>query len=237
MDMLLFGAFPYVALVTFMIGTIYRYRHGFKYSSLSSQLLETEKLFSASLAFHIGILTIFFGHLLGFIFPSIFSSLGGSTLVIFETIGLIFGLLAIIGLVLLFIRRHTNDRIKVVTNKMDTVIELLLIIQFVLGVIIAIGSKWGLAWYASDMVPYLHSIFSFNPDISAIVVLPPLIQGHIVLAFVIILLVPFSRLVHFLVAPFHYITRPFQVVRWNWNRKTINDANRSWSDVQRPKNN
>jgi len=237
MDMLLFGAFPYVALVVFMIGTIYRYGHGFKYSSLSSQILETEKLFSASLAFHIGIIMIFLGHLLGFLFPSIFSSIGGGTLVVFETIGVIFGALATIGLVLLFVRRHTNDRIKMVTNRMDTLIEALLIIQFILGLIIAIGSKWGLAWYASDMVPYLHSIFTFSPDTSAVVALPWIVKTHIVLAFAIILLVPFSRLVHFLVAPFHYIRRPFQVVRWNWNPKTVRDAKTSWNDVRRPKNN
>jgi nitrate reductase gamma subunit len=237
MDMLLFGAFPYVALVVFMIGTIYRYGHGFKYSSLSSQILETEKLFSASLSFHIGIIMIFLGHLLGFLFPSLFSSFGGGTLVMLETIGVIFGVLAIIGLVLLFIRRHTNDRIKVVTNRMDTVIEALLIVQFILGVVIAIGSRWGLSWYASDMVPYLHSIFTFTPDISAVVVLPWIVKTHIVLAFVIILLVPFSRLVHFLVAPFHYIRRPFQVVRWNWNPKTVRDPKTSWDDVQRPTNN
>jgi len=53
-DSLLFIALPYVALVVFMIGTIYRYQHGFKYSSLSSQLLETESLFPASVAFHVG---------------------------------------------------------------------------------------------------------------------------------------------------------------------------------------
>ncbi len=237
MDMLLFGALPYVALIVFMIGTIYRYGHGFKYSSLSSQLLESERLFPASVSFHAGIIIIFLGHLFGFMFPSIFSSFGGETIVILETIGVIFGVLAIIGLGMLFFRRHTNDRIKVVTNKMDTIIEALLIIQFILGVIIAIGSRWGLLWYSSDMVPYLHSIFTFNPDISAIVVLPWIVKTHIVLAFIIILLVPFSRLVHFLVAPFHYILRPFIVVRWNWNRKTVRDPNTSWNDVKRPTNN
>jgi nitrate reductase gamma subunit len=225
MDMLLFGGFPYIALVVFMIGTIYRYSHGFKYSSLSSQLLETEKLFSASVAFHVGIIMIFLGHLFGFLFPSFFSSFGGVTLVVLETIGVIFAILAIIGLVMLFIRRHTNDRIKVVTNRMDTIIEALLIIQFILGVVIAISSRWGLSWYASDMVPYLYSIFAFNPDIDAIVLLPWIVKTHIVLAFIIILLVPFSRLVHFLVAPFHYILRPLIVVRWNWNPKTIRDVN------------
>jgi nitrate reductase gamma subunit len=237
MDILLFGAFPYVALTIFMVGTIYRYRHGFKYSSLSSQLLESERLFPASVAFHTGIIMVFLGHLLGFMFPALFRGLGGTTLVILETLGVVFGALAIIGLGMLFFRRHTNVRVRMVTNRMDTIIELLLLIQFILGVVIAIVSRWGLSWFASDMVPYLHSIFTFNPDISAVVALPWIVQTHIVLAFVIILLVPFSRLVHFLVAPFHYITRPYQVVRWYWDRKSVRDANRGWEDIKRPANN
>ena len=237
MDLLLFGAFPYMALALFVAGTIYRYKTGFKYSSLSSQLLETEKLFSASLSFHIGIITIFLAHLIGFIAPSLFTSIGGSSLVILEILGLIFGILAIIGLALLLYRRVTHDRIKVVTSKMDMVIEILLITQFIIGVIIAIDMRWGLGWYSATMVPYLHSIFSFQPDISGISVMKPLAQVHVVGAFLIIALIPFTRLVHFLVAPFHYITRPFQVVRWYWNPKTIRDANQQWKDVQRPKNN
>ncbi len=98
MDTLLFGAFPYVALFIFVIGTIYRYRHGFKYSSLSSQLLESEKLFPASVAFHSGIIIVFLGHLFAFLFPSVFSSFGGKALVFWETIGIIAGMLAILGL-------------------------------------------------------------------------------------------------------------------------------------------
>jgi len=237
MDSLLFIAFPYVALVVFLIGTIYRYQHGFKYSSLSSQLLETERLFPASVAFHVGILTIFLAHLFGFLFPEFFSTIGGKMLVFLETVGLIFGILAIIGLSMLIYRRFTNPRIRVVTNWMDAVIEILLLVQFIIGVVIAINFRWGLAWFASDMSPYLYSIFTFNPDISAISVSHWIIKTHIVLGFLIILLVPFSRLVHFLVAPFHYIPRPYQVVRWYWNPKTIRDPQRGFADIKTPKNN
>jgi nitrate reductase gamma subunit len=236
-DSLLFIALPYVALVVFMIGTIYRYQHGFKYSSLSSQLLETESLFPASVAFHVGIITIFLAHLLGFIFPSYFSTIGGKALIFLEIVGLIFGFLSIIGLSMLIYRRFTNPRVRVVTNIMDAVIEVLLLVQFIIGVAIAISLKWGLAWFASDMAPYLYSIFTFNPDISAITASHWLVQTHIVIGFLIILLVPFTRLVHFLVAPFHYITRPYQIVRWNWNPKTVRSAERGFLDIKKPKNN
>jgi nitrate reductase gamma subunit len=236
MDGLLFGAFPYVAITIFVIGTIYRYKVGFKYSSLSSQFLESKSFSMGSVPFHVGILVVFLAHLIAFIFPSF--SFGGSALVTMETIMLAFSILAVVGLSILFYRRMTNERVRMVTNNMDIAIEVLLLAQFVIGIFIAVSLKWGSAWYASDMVPYLWSIFTFSPDVAAVAATPFLIKFHIVAAFAIILLIPFSRLVHFLVAPLHYITRPYQVVRWNWDKKKIRDPEQPWEDViQRPKNN
>ncbi len=238
MGLLMFGAFPYVALVVFVIGTIYRYKMGFKYSSLSSQFLETKKLYSASVPFHVGIIVVFLGHLIGFLFPSFYLSFGGSSLVALETIGLAFGIIATVGLIMLLVRRLNDIRLSMVTNKMDIVIEIILIIQFILGILIAIGMKWGSGWYASDMVPYLWSILLLNPDIQAVVAMPFLVQLHIFGAFLVILLIPFSRLVHFLVVPLHYITRPYQIVRWYWDKKVIRDTNTPWEEsVRRPENN
>jgi len=85
------------------------------------------------------------------------------------------------------------------------------------------------------MVPYLRSIWMLNPDISAISAMPVAVQLHVVGASVFFFLIPFSRFVHFLVAPFHYILRPYQVVRWYWDRKAIRDTNTPWT-VTRPKN-
>ena len=236
MDGLLFGAFPYVALTIFVVGTILRYRRGFQYSSLSSQFLEAKTFSLGSTPFHVGILVVFFAHLIGFIFPSFV--FGGTNLVIMETIMLAFSMVAIAGLSILFYRRVTNQRVRMVTNTMDIIIEVLLLVQFIIGIYIAVSLKWGSAWYASDMVPYLVSVFTFQPDIVGISATPLLIKLHVIGAFMIILLIPFSRLVHFLVAPLHYIFRPYQVVRWNWDRKKIRDPEQPWEDVvQRPKNN
>jgi len=232
MDIVLFAAFPYVAVIVFVIGTIWRYQTGFKYSSLSSQFLETKKLFLASVPFHIGVLVILIGHFVGFLFPSLFTSIGGSSIVTFEIIALVFGIMAIVGLLLLMIRRFTNDRIKAVTTKMDVFIELVLLVQFGLGIWIAINYSWGSQWYASVMVPYLSSIWMFNPDISAVVAMPLAVQLHIFGASLFIFLIPFSRFVHFLVAPFHYISRPMQVVRWYWDRKAIRDTNTPWTTTR-----
>ena len=91
-------------------------------------------------------------------------------------------------------------------------IEFVLLVQFGLGIWIAVELRWGSQWYAAVMVPYLRSIFTLDPNISAVSAMPIAVQLHVIGAFLFILLIPFTRLVHFLVAPFHYITRPYQIV-------------------------
>ena len=230
---------PYLAMVLCVAGCIYRYRaSGFKFSSLSSQFLDSDKLFFGSMLFHWSVLVVFVGHLLAFLFPGWVLSLNSNqtNLVIFEMLGFTFGLGALLGLVWLFIRRLGNERVQMVTNRMDLFIELLIIIQVALGCWIAYAHRWGSVWFASDLSPYLWSLFKLNPQIAAVVDLPGAVLIHIVVAFVILALIPFSRLVHFLVAPFTYISRPYQQVMWNWDRKRIRDPNTPWSDA-RPKNN
>ena len=68
----LFVAFPYVAVIVFVVGVAYRYsQKGFTVSSLSSQFLEGKKLFWGTIPFHIGILVVFFGHLTAFLLPGV----------------------------------------------------------------------------------------------------------------------------------------------------------------------
>lgn len=234
----LFIVLPYLAIVTFIIGAIQRYRStGFKVSSLSSQFLEGKRLFFGSTLFHFGILVVLMGHLLTFLFPSATLAWNSDPLrlMILEGMAFIFGLSALVGLVSLFLRRLSNARVRVVTSRMDIVIESLIILQVVLGCWIALGYRWGSSWFASDLSPYLWSIFKFNPNIEAISALPLVIKLHIVGAFVIIGLIPFTRLMHFLVAPLHYIRRPYQQVMWYWDRKRIRDPKTPWTE-HRPKN-
>ena len=70
-DVLLFGTFPYLAIALMLVVSIQRYRRdGFTVTSLSSEFLESKWLFWGSVPFHLGILVVFFGHLIGFLVPS-----------------------------------------------------------------------------------------------------------------------------------------------------------------------
>ena len=118
------------------------------------------------------------------------------------------------------------------TTRTDIAIELLLLAQVVLGCWIALGYRWGSSWFAADLTPYLRSLGTLTPETAAVFALPWVIKLHIVGAFAILLLVPFTRLVHFIVAPLHYVVRPYQQVIWNWNRKAIRDPDTPWSEAR-----
>lgn len=224
LNTLMFAALPYVCFFIFIIGSIYRYlNRGYQVTSLSSEFLERKKLFWGSQSFHYGLLVLFFGHLIAFLFPSSILAWNGEPvrLLILELSSFAFGLATLVGLVLLIKRRLGNSRILIVSNKMDMLVYTVLITQIVTGLGVAFFVRWGSSWFASVLTPYLRSIFALNPDIAAVSAMPWLVQMHIISAFIMIAIIPFTRFVHFLVAPIDYLWRGYQLVIWNWNRKTI----------------
>ena len=228
-DQLMFLALPYLALGIFLVGSIYRYKKkGFKVSSLSSQFLEGKKLFRGSQPFHWGLLVLFFGHLIAFLIPSAVIAWNGEPIrrLILELSSFAFALAALWGLIQLIIRRLSSKTLLVVTNKMDMVVYTILLTQIISGLGVAYYLRWGSSWFASVLTPYLRSVFSFDPDISAVAEMPWWIQLHIISAFSIIAIIPFTRFMHFLVAPVDYIWRKYQIVIWNWNRKAIRSSTR-----------
>jgi nitrate reductase gamma subunit len=48
-----------------------------------------------------------------------------------------------------------------------------------------------------------------------VVSLPAFVKLHFIVGFLLILLFPFSRLVHLVMLPLQYLWRPYQVVIWN----------------------
>lgn len=220
-NLLFFGVFPYVALVFLLTISIIRYRtQAYTVSSLSSQFLESQKLFWGSTSLHIGILTLFLGHLIGFLIPRQVQLFAGSPLrlVIMEVTGLVAGLLFLLGLVLLVVRRLGNPRLRSVTSTMDVVVYALLVLQALSGLYIALFMRWGSAWYVQIAVPYLRSIFLLQPDVQLMGEVPFAIQLHVLGAFTLFSVFSFSRLMHILVAPIPYVWRTTQLVIWNRDR-------------------
>ena len=217
LDQLLFIALPYVVLVTFFLMTIYRYRaQSFTYSSLSSQFLENKQHFWAVVPFHYGIMVVTVGHLVAFLIPRsilIWNS-HPLRLYILEVSALACGVLTMAGLVGIIWRRFATSKVRQITSLNDWIIYFMLLVQVISGVGIALFHPWGSSWFATNLSPYLWSIFRLDPDISYIVAMPFLVKFHIVFAFLTVGFFPFTRLVHILVIPNPYLWRKPQVVRW-----------------------
>lgn len=216
-NQLLFIVFPYLAMFIFFLATILRYRLApYSYSSLSSQFLENQRHFWALVPFHYGIVFVLTGHVVAFLLPQQILAWNSRPLrlYILETTALVFGLLTVVGLLGAIARRLTVSKVRKVTNGFDWVVLAMLLAQVLLGVSVAVFHPWGSAWFAAAISPYLWSLVRFNPDLGYVAMLPVAVKAHIVLAYAIIGVTPFTRLVHILVVPNPYLWRRTQVVRW-----------------------
>jgi nitrate reductase gamma subunit len=225
LEFLCFIILPYITVVVCVSFTLHRYfTNPFSFSSLSSQFLENKKLFLGSILWHVGIIVVLLGHLVAFLVPNqvkIFNSVP-LRLYFFEGAGLILGLSALVGFILLCQRRLVLRRIKVVTSKMDFIVILILLFQLITGVYIAVFLRWGSSWSLITAVPYIRSLFILQPKMNLIVDLPLIFKLHMINAFIIVGIFPFTRLVHLLSLPFAYLYRPYQIVIWNIKKRKIN---------------
>jgi nitrate reductase gamma subunit len=217
-DYLLFVAFPYVAVLLAVVVTVYRFRSDrYSFSTLSSQFLEGRRLFWGSAPFHYGLLLVLLGHLVAIVLPGTVVWFNGVPvrLYVLEITGLALGLLAFIGLLALIHRRAATTRIRAVTSPMDLVLLFLLLTQIGTGLYVAIFLRWGSAWFVYTATPYLWSLAKLSPEPQLVAALPLAVKLHILNAWALIAIVPFTRLVHFLIVPIGYLWRPYQVVIWN----------------------
>ncbi|MBZ0265800.1 respiratory nitrate reductase subunit gamma [bacterium] len=216
-DLILFIVLPYLAMFTFFLVSIWRYSGlKFTYSTLSSQFLENNHHFWGMVPFHYGIIVVLLGHIVAFLVPEqllLFNRVA-LRLYILEISALAFGLLSLIGLTSIIVRRFTDSKIRKVTSTVDWIVLGLLVVQITAGVGVAIFNRWGSSWFASAMSPYLWSLVFFRPEIEFVSGLSFWVKLHIVNAFLLIGFLPFTRLVHILVIPNPYLWRKPQVVRW-----------------------
>jgi nitrate reductase gamma subunit len=213
----IFVALPYLALMLLIFVTPYRYLHNrLTWSAYSTEFLERKLLYWGSNPWHYGIIPVLLAHLIWFLFPGIIQGFLGNqdTLILIESFGLGLGLLAVVGAFLLMLRRVNEPMLRKVTYWTDWMILALLLIQAGTGVYIAYFLRWGSQWYLHTAVPYFYSILTFAPQPAYVADLPPVFRLHAACAFIIIALVPFTKLVHLLFVPFDFIKDPPILYRW-----------------------
>lgn len=223
-DFIIFGIMPYAALTILVVGSIARYdRDQFTWKSSSSQLLRRKQLIVGSVLFHVGIITIFFGHLVGLFTPVWVLDAVGVPYWMKQWMAVIIGgpagIAALIGSTILLHRRLTDSRIRVTSSWADIIIMVLIWWQLLIGLLTITQTLQHMD--GSEMVRFMtwsQSIVTWNLNAWATVVdVHWLYKLHIFLGLIITALFPFTRLVHMVsgfAAPFRYLLRPgYQLVR------------------------
>lgn len=221
LDTLIFVVLPYFAIALALFVTPYRYfTNRLNWSAFSTQFLERRTLYWGSVPWHYGVVLILAGHLIGFLFPSAVQSIlsNVSALVALESVALALGLLTLLGSVVLLIRRASGV-VRAVTGYSDWLLLLLILVQAATGVYMGLFVRWGMQWYLYTAVPWLYSLLTLNPQIGYVSGLPLVFKIHVAGAFLILAVLPFTKLVHFLFLPLDFLRDPPLLYRWAVRRE------------------
>ncbi len=217
----LFGLYPYIALAVLALGSVLRFdREQYTWRTGSSQLLRRKQLVLGSILFHVGILAIFAGHFVGLLTPiAVWDALGvthGAKQMLAIVAGGVAGAMCLVGGLLLLHRRVFDARIRATSSFGDTAILALLLTQLLLGLAtipVSLEHRDG-----GEMIKFMYwaqGIFTFRAGAADYVADAHWIfKAHLTLGLTILLVFPFTRLVHMLSAPVWYLNRRgWQIVR------------------------
>ncbi|MFN3522085.1 MAG: respiratory nitrate reductase subunit gamma [Phenylobacterium sp.] len=221
LNQILFGYYPYIALAVLVIGSVLRFdREQYTWRTGSSQLLRRRQLVAGSVMFHVGVLAIFAGHFVGLLTPiAVFDALGvphGAKQMLAIVAGGAAGTLCLAGGLLLLHRRLFDPRIRKTSSFGDTAILVLLMAQLCLGLAtIPVSLQHRDGHEMLKFMTWAQGVFTFRPGIAEqIADVHWIFKAHLTLGLTILLVFPFTRLVHMLSAPVWYLNRRgWQLVR------------------------
>jgi nitrate reductase gamma subunit len=219
LNTLLFGVYPYIALAVLVIGTWARYdKAQYSWQAQSSQMLRKKNMVLASVLFHVGVLVVFFGHLVGLLTPHWayeWLITPGQKQIMAILVGGIAGAMALVGGGMLAWRRLTDPRVQASSTFADNMIIVVLVIQLALGLLTILPTMDHLdGSHMLRFAAWAQGVFTFQGGLADhLVGMNWIYKAHIFLGLTIFVLFPFTRLVHMLSVPVEYFTRRYQVVR------------------------
>jgi nitrate reductase gamma subunit len=168
--------------------------------------------------FHVGILVVFLGHVMGLGVPKSWTEAVGITEGVYHflavTIGAVAGICTVVGMAILIYRRRTVGPVFSATTKMDKFMYLVLATVILLGLWNTVVSNILDHFdYRESVSVWFRGIFRFDLHPELMAEAPPGFQLHGLVAMFLFALWPFTRLVHVFSAPVGYLTRPYIVYR------------------------
>jgi len=222
LNQFLFGIYPYIAAAIFLFGSLARFeREQYTWKADSSQMLHRGNLRLGSILFHVGILGLFFGHLVGLLTPvMVWDWLGvdhGTKQAVAMIAGGIMGWLCLSGLLILIHRRMSNARISAVTRTGDKVLLLWILATLLLG-LTTIGMSSGHmdGHMMVQLMTWAQHVVTLRGDAPQFVAdTPILFRLHLFMGMTLFVIFPFTRLVHVWsgFASVTYLSRAWQLVR------------------------
>jgi len=221
LDILLWGVLPYVIALVLVAGLVWRYRYDqFGWTTRSSQLYESRLLRIASPLFHVGLLVVLAGHLMGLLIPKGFTDrfvTQETYHLVALTAGTLAGIATLVGIALLVYRRRTTGPVFLATTRNDKLMYVVLVAVIVFGLVATLtGDQTPTGEhhnYRETVSVWFRSLLVLQPDIAAMAAATWQFKLHILIGLALFALVPFSRLVHAFTVPLHYLFRPYIVYR------------------------
>lgn len=236
---ILWVAIPYATIAVFIVGHIWRYRYDkFGWTTRSSQTYENRLLRWGSPMFHLGILMVIAGHVVGLLVPREWLYAIGISEEIYHlgatALGSFAAALTLAGLAILIYRRRTVGPVFLATTVMDKVMYVFLAATLGFGTLATVVYQLlGPGFhYRETISPWIRSILFFQPQVQLMQDVPLLFQLHVITAFALFALWPFTRLVHVFSAPVGYLFRPYIVYRSRDAERPARPVRRGWDPVK-----
>lgn len=241
LDIILWVVVPYVCAAAFVLGHIWRYRYDkFGWTTRSSQTYENRLLRWGSPMFHLGILLVIAGHVVGLLIPREWLYAIGITEEIYHVGATVLGtaaaVLTLAGLAILIYRRRTVAAVFLATTVMDKVMYVFLgaTLLFGTGATVVYQVFGGGFHYRETISPWIRQLIILQPRPDLMVDVPLLFQLHVFTAMLLFALWPFTRLVHVFSAPVGYLFRPYIVYRSRDDQRGTRAPKRGWDPVSTP---
>jgi len=223
-DRFFFGALPYLALLLFAVGALYRAFTGFKgafrgkpdmtvrgdmqWTTRSTGFFGRASVGPAVLCLHWGLILLLVGHTVGF--------LGGwasrtGWVDFFRWTGMAAGILVLYGACWALARRYTIPQVRAMSRVEDFVLLAFLALIAGLGLYhSALRMAWGVSY---SVGPWAESLFALRPDAALMSSAPFSVKLHMIAAMLFFCYFPFTKLVHAWSFPFGYASRPYISMR------------------------
>lgn len=214
-------ALPYACIVLLIAGLVWRYRTDqFGWTSRTSQWNESRILRWSSPLFHVGVLMVAAGHVVGLAVPSSWTATAGISQHTYHLaatgLGSLAAAMTLVGLCGLLYRRVAVASVRLATTRNDKIMYVLLAVPILLGALATVRNQvldpHGYD-YRQTISPWFRSLFLLDPKPELMAEVPLSFKLHVVAGLLLLAVWPFTRLVHAVSAPVGYVTRPYVVYR------------------------